>query len=226
MTQKEILQFITDNQGDRILDYFGKCYDKIKELNKRSDQLTIYAIIVVVVYYVSKHSKIDTFQLGSFSMSDLSFFQKVSAPIFAYIFLEWTVLAYHRSDLLKKIKFMSLALYNLKIEVKDLDNNHFNDYIRYILPFNLLMDLPLAFKSNEKSNAWGLLFLPILIILILPFWALYVMIKNSFQDFPSDLLAIISNIVTIYLIVLICSFYYKKSKKQQKVALEDNQQQL
>lgn len=51
MTRKEILDFIEANrENGKIDDYFAKCYDQLKDVTKRSNQLTIYAIIIIVVF--------------------------------------------------------------------------------------------------------------------------------------------------------------------------------
>ncbi|MGY4535690.1 hypothetical protein ACVW0P_000084 [Mucilaginibacter sp. UYNi724] len=220
MNRNDILKFIEDNQGERILDYYEKCYEKIKELNKRSDQLTIYGIVIVVIYYVSLYSKLDGFDLGPFKISDLSFFKKVSAPMFMYVFFEWCILAYHRSDLTKMIKFISLMLYTQKIDKDDLNNAYFNANLRRLLPFSVLMDLNSA--TGVDKGKTGLIYLPFLILPFLPFWGLYVMIKNSIISYGWDSLSVISILVTLYIIACLIYFYYNVAKRVIKEQKEDD----
>lgn len=46
MKKQEILKFIAENQNEKLLDYYDKCYEKLRELNQRIDQLTLYLIII------------------------------------------------------------------------------------------------------------------------------------------------------------------------------------
>lgn len=36
MLKEDILQFLTDNQGDKLMDFYNKTYEKLKDLNRKN----------------------------------------------------------------------------------------------------------------------------------------------------------------------------------------------
>ena len=46
-TLKEIYQFVSDRDEETLKSYYEKCYDTLKEINKRSSLLSVFVLILL-----------------------------------------------------------------------------------------------------------------------------------------------------------------------------------
>jgi hypothetical protein len=64
MNRKIALKFIKENDNIQLLDFYNKAYDKLKDLNKRIDRISLYLLIIVLLYFLISKSNISSFQIG------------------------------------------------------------------------------------------------------------------------------------------------------------------
>lgn len=209
MNRKEILKFISENQNDKLLDYYDKCYEKLKDLNQQIDKLTLYLIIIVFLYFITSSTTISSLQIGPANITDISLLLKIIPVLFAFILLQIVLISSQKSELFTIVKMIFLANYIQDINPKHMDNEHNNVFTRLLLPFSYSIEL---LKFNIKENNFfnsciGLLLgLPLLSLIFLPFYFEYYMLKVIWNSYYEELLGMISFWLSIW-IMLYLIFY-------------------
>lgn len=209
MNRKEILKFISENQNDKLLDYYDKCYEKLKDLNQQIDKLTLYLIIIVFLYFITSSTTISSLQIGPANITDISLLLKIIPVLFAFILLQIVLISSQKSELFTIVKMIFLANYIQDVNPKHMDNEHNNVFTRLLLPFSYSIEL---LKFNIKENNFfnsciGLLLgLPLLSLIFLPFYFEYYMLKVIWNSYYEELLGMISFWLSIW-IMLYLVFY-------------------
>jgi hypothetical protein len=209
MNRQDILKFISENQNEKLLDYYDKCYDKLKDLNKQIDKLTLYLIIIVFLYFIASSTSISSLQLGPASISDISLLLKVIPVLFAFLLLQIVIISSQKAELFAVVKMIFLANYKQDVSHKELDNEHNNLFTRLLLPFSYSTEL-LKFntkKSNLLNSCLGaILVLPLLTLIFLPFYFEYYMLKIIWESFYSQTLGKATFWLSIWIIAYL--IYY------------------
>jgi hypothetical protein len=209
MNRKEILKFITENQNERLLDYYDKCYEKLRDLNRQIDKLTLYLIIIIFLYFIASSTTISSLQIGPANISDISLLLKIIPVIFAFILLQIVVISSQKAELFTIVKMIFLANYIQDVNPKHMDNEHNNVFTRLLLPFSYSIEL-LKFngkKDNILNNCFGaLLGLPLLSLIFLPFYFEYYMLKVIWNDYFEQALGMVSFWLSIWIMLYL--IYY------------------
>ena len=209
MNRNDVIKFISDNQNERLLDYYDKCYEKLKDLNIRIDKTSLYLIIITFLYFIASSTTISSIQLGPATISDISILLKIIPVLFAFLLLQIIVISSQKSELFKIVKLIFLANYVQDINPKEFENDYNNIFTRILLPFSYSTEL-LKFsmeKTGIINSCFGaLIVLPLLSLIILPFYFEFYMLKIVWTDYYSDILGKISFWLTIWIIAF--TFHY------------------
>ena len=202
MNRNDVIKFITDNQNERLLDYYDKCYDKLKDLNNRIDKTSLYIIIITFLYFIASGTTISSIQVGPASISDISILLKIIPVLFAFLLLQIIVISSQKAELFKIVKLIFLANYVQDINPKEFENENNNIFTRILLPFSYSTEL-LKFSIEKpgiiNSCLGALLVLPLLSIIILPFYFEYYMLKTIWTNYYSDILGKTAFWLTIWI---------------------------
>lgn len=225
MNRKKILTFISENDNELLLNFYDKTFNKLIELNKRIDRLTGQLIIVVFLYLITSESVIKSFQIGPIEITDITIFIKLLPVLFSYLLFDIIITAGHKIDVFMTVKLISISLYKQDVLHKELESNRHGLFTRILLPFSYSIEL--SKLSSEKPNIieaiFGfIIFLPLLLIIFLPFFFEYYMLKEVFLHYFNDLLGKISFYLTIWIIALTLFYIIKhvfSSYKDQKEEL-------
>lgn len=209
MNRKEILKFITENQNDKLLDYYDKCYEKLRDLNHQIDKLTLYLIIIVFLYFIASSTTISSLQIGPANITDISLLLKIIPVLFAFILLQIVVISSQKSELFTLVKMIFLANYIQDVNPKHIDNEHNNVFTRLLLPFSYSIEF-LKFNTKKGSglnSCFGaLLALPLMSLLFLPFYFEYFMLKVIWNNYYGQVLGIVSFWLSIWIMLFL--IYY------------------
>jgi hypothetical protein len=209
MNRQEILKFIAENQNEKLLDYYDKCYEKLRDLNHRIDKLSLYLIIIVFLYFIASNTTITSFQIGPASISDISLLLKTIPVLFAFLLLQIIVISSQKAELFTVVKMIFLANYKQDVNYKQLDNEHNNVFTRLLLPFSYSTEL-LKFnvgKPNVFTSCLGaILLLPLLALLFLPFYFEYFMLKVIWKTYYTDALGKASFWLSVWIVAYL--LYY------------------
>ena len=151
MNRKEILKFITENQNDKLLDYYNKCYEKFRDLNRQIDKMILYLIIVIFLYFIASNTTISSLQIGPANISDISLLLKIIPVLFAFILLQIVVISSQKAELFTIVKMIFLANYVQDVNPKHLNNEYNNVFTRLLLPFSYSTEF-LKFNTTKASN--------------------------------------------------------------------------
>jgi hypothetical protein len=216
MNRQEILKFIADNQDDKLLDFYDKCYDKLNDLNKRIDKLTLYLIIVAFLYFIASKTIISSFQIGPVAISDISILVKIIPALFAFLLLQIVVISSQKGELFTVVKFLFLANYKQDINYKELSNDKNNLFTRLLLPFSYSTELLKfnSFKQNALNSCVGaILVVPLFSLIFLPFWFEYFMLKVIWTQYYIDVIGIVSFWLSVWILAFVI-FYLVTSMIQ------------
>jgi len=147
--------------------------------------------------------------LGPAIISDISILLKIIPVLFAFLLLQIIVISSQKSELFKIVKLIFLANYVQDINPKEFENDYNNIFTRILLPFSYSTEL-LKFsmeKTGIINSCFGaLIVLPLLSLIILPFYFEFYMLKIVWTDYYSDILGKISFWLTIWIIAF--TFHY------------------
>lgn len=222
MTRQEILKFVEDNQVERIVEYNNKLYDKIKDLNRRNDRLTLFLIFIVFIYFLTSSQSFSSIQIGPISISDFTIISKLTPLLFAYFLLEFSLLNGHRAEVMKTIKWIHLSLYKQEPNKKDYTEGRYSFFGSLLLPFSRWTEI---YKLNDVKplGCIGIiLLLPMAIFLILPFYFEYISIKFVLEHYWNDWIGKASIILSIWIMLIILYYYIKLAPSRYRTAMKEN----
>lgn len=212
MNKEALIKFIADNQGPPLQDFYDKSYEKLKNLNERVNKITIYLIVVVLIYFVLSKTTIPAIQIGPITITDLAVVTQLIPIVFSYLLFELVITSYHKTEVYTTVKFIFLSIYKQEIESNDLKTNSNNLFTRLILPFSFTTDLSRLTqgKTNILLGCVGIILaIPTITLYFLPFILTFFMLKDIYVYHYAVLLGKISFYLTIW-ITLVTIFYYLK----------------
>lgn len=229
MNRNDVIKFISDNQNERLLDYYDKCYDKLKELNIKIDKTTLYIVIISFLYFIASGTTISSIEIGPATISDISILLKIIPVLFAFLLLQIIIISSQKAELFKIVKLIFLANYVQNINPKEFENENNNIFTRILMPFSYSTEL-LKFSMEKtglvNSCIGAILVLPLLSVVFLPFYFEFYMLKTIWTNHYSDILGKISFWLTIWITAymlhyLISNFIvnFRDAKKEQNEKL-------
>ncbi|NTS40249.1 hypothetical protein HRG84_04965 [Flavisolibacter sp. BT320] len=202
MNRIEILKFIAENQNEQLLDFYNKSYEKLSDLNKQIDRLSLYLIITVFLYFIASSTTIASIQIGPATITDISLLLKIIPVLFAFLMFQIVVISSQKAELFTVVKMLFLANYKQEVDFKQLDNYKNNDLTRLLLPFSYSTELT---KFNAKkpgllnSCIGAILILPVFAIVFLPLYFEIYMLKVIWQHYYTQTFAKISFWLSIWI---------------------------
>lgn len=182
MEEKDIIEIIYSGNNEKIINHLNILIEKSKSLAKESDYLGILLILIFLLYYIVQYSKLENLQIGPISIEDLNTINIFLPLVFSFVIFRYVLISSHKADINKTVELYSKHFY--KINKKELKNGNimFDDFTRSILPFSIYSELNnLVIKGKSKLGCLGaIIIFPLTLILIfLPFYIEFLMIKNS-----------------------------------------------
>jgi len=179
MNKEDIIAFIDQNSDERIWEMYKMLYEKQSALNKRIDRIIVYIILLVLVYFISSKTSISSLQIGPMSIADLSIVEKLTPGIFAYLILDHALTSAHRIDNEKLLELLTKKIFINTIEDKLLKKAVQRNYFRILLPLSFGTELADLNNKKRFKVLEGILIVPLLFIMVLPFIFEVLIIKNA-----------------------------------------------
>ena len=210
MLKEDIMKFLKDNQDEKLMDFYNKTYEKLKDLNRKIDELTLLLGFIVLLYFIVSKTSVSSFSVGPVTISDITIITKLLPVIFGILLLDLAITSGHKAELLTTVKFTFLSLYKQDVDPKDLEEGKLNVFTRVILPFSYSSEL-LKFSSGKfsfVSSCLGtILFLPLLSFILLPFYFEYYMLREIYHNYYSTTIGKISFYFSIWLMLTVIYYY-------------------
>jgi len=204
MTLIDIQSLILENDEAKLNEYYKSGCDNLKELNKRSNQISLFLLLLIGFCFFS--SSIKDISIMGFSINGIVAITTVTPVLISYFLLEWCLIAARRRDLMVILKQVGFILFNIKPTVNDLEALTFNSHSINMLPFSLFIEL---FSISQKKIIGRVMFLLILMAIFIIFSSLIVYtVWLSFHLNGINYVTVICNSVAAFFSMYIGYFYY------------------
>ncbi len=218
MTRMQLYDFANDNDREDVRRYYDKLCDKIKELNKRNDQLSLYLIIIAFVYFFATKSTLSALQLGPVSINDFKIVLMSIPVLFTYFMLEFAYINTHRSVVLKGIKILQIVLYVQPDGPEDLMEGKYSAFTALILPYSRWYELlSVPFQGKNAPVIGCLIIFPIAFLIITPFVFEFYSLRFILQNYWNDIFGKISFCISCYMIALFFYHYLGGAKARKEL---------
>jgi hypothetical protein len=215
-TLKEIYQFVSDRDKDTLKSYFDKCYDTLKEINKRSSLLTVFVLILLAIYFFP--SFITEGNISGFKIS-LNIIKVLSPLLVPYFILEWCLIAKRRRELVKVMKCVGYKIFRTPNTNEEVNPFFLNIHTRNAIPFSFMVEL---LNINTKSKAY-VLFNALFIVCMMLGMAAYLsyLAYSSFKRPDLNIAAVGCNLLGLFCLLQIFLFYIGDFKNVTRILRED-----
>ncbi len=202
-----IIKFIEANQNNGLLaDYFQKCYENLKELNKSSEKYSLALILVIFVYLFFGSTSIESFEIGPLKINDISVIPKILPVIVLYVLFSLYVIERQKTDLQNALKIYSYTVHKQLYSKEYLKEHRITFITRLFLPYspsNMISSITNE-KFSKKHSIIGLIVLfPILFIGFSPYFFLIFMLYDIYLNYYNDLLGIVSFWISIWVFIIL-----------------------
>jgi hypothetical protein len=134
------------HDSHKLAFYYDKCFENLMYANKRSNRITQYIVLVIVVYIFTKpHEKITIFNM----IISLDTFKVLTPLMVIYLLFEWIMLGLRRRDLIVAMQHINTIL--LKMPPMERFPS-FNPSSLNLIPVSLMLEAYNMRKS--KWNRW------------------------------------------------------------------------
>lgn len=213
-----IIQYVKENDDIDVLKaYYDKCYENLKELNNKSNWVSRFLILLMVLYLFPKG--FNTLKIVEIEF-DIKLIRLITPTLLSYFIFEWLMLAKRRRDLIVAIQQITYTLFKINPAEKEQVFPSFNPNTLNVMPFSLMNEV-VTIDSKRKFNlyliriALGCLLVFLLIVIVL---SLYESVKSYHLQFrfilPEttkafvDIISLYVSLITCLLFLVWIVFYY------------------
>ena len=202
----EIDQFIKsapENDQSSLKDYYNKCYDNLKDLNARSNKISVFLLLLLSFYAFSSYIK-DAEFLGA-KVTDLQLIGRLTPLLFSYFLLEWCLLAKRRRGLMVIMKPLSSKIFGFSRSDAESLFTKFSEHSLNVMPFSFMIEI---LNINHQTRFSRMMFKIFFIFSFLgiPFFILSISVYSAFiADFSIPFL--ICNLISMYCLSWVVYFY-------------------
>jgi hypothetical protein len=204
-----IIDFIDKNKDTGLLpDFFNKCYEKLKDLNKIEEKFSIGVVFLIVVHLIFSKENINSLEVGPISIKDVSIVPITIPVLLTYILFNLYVINKQKKDVIA-LRIYSYIFFRQEYTSEHLKENRLNKITRLFLPYTFSTEVSsiLEDKPNAFTSLIGfILLLPLMLIGLLPYYFLLRMLMAVYNEYYFTNLGFYSFWISIWLF-LIMIFY-------------------
>lgn len=205
-----IIDFIDKNKDTGLLpDFFNKCYEKLKDLNKLEEKFTIGVVFLIVVHLIFSKENINSLEVGPISIKDVSIVPIAIPVLLTYILFNLYVINKQKKEVINALRIYSYIFFRQEYTSEHLKENRLNKITRLFLPYTFSTEVSsiLEDKPNAFTSLIGfILLLPLMLIGLLPYYFLLRMLMTVYNEYYCMNLGFYSFWISIWLF-LIMIFY-------------------
>src|ERR1700754_4548758 len=206
LSQSEIEQFIKsapENDPSVLKDYYDKCYDNLKDLNARSNKISVFLLLLLSFFAFSSYIKDAEF--FGIKLADLQLITRLTPLFFSFFLLEWCLLAKRRRGLMMIIKPLGAKVFGFPGSAEESVFTKFSEHSLNVMPFSFMIEI---LNINHQSRFSRMMFKLFFIFSFLgiPCFILAISAYTIFiADFSFPFL--ICNIISLYCLSWVVYFY-------------------
>jgi uncharacterized membrane protein len=205
-----IIDFIDENKENELLpDFFNKCYDKLKDLNKLEEKFNYSMIFVIMLHLIFTKENISSLDFGPINIKDVSIIPIIIPVILTYVLFNLYVINKQKKKVTNALKIYSYTFYRQEYTREHLKENILNNVTRLFLPFTFSTEISsiLENKPNVLTAFIGfVLLLPLVLIGLLPYFFLTKMLLIIHNEYYCTTLGFYSFWICIWMF-LVMMFY-------------------
>lgn len=203
---RKVGDFIDNNDENSIKDFYDKLYEKQINLSSKEEKLLLWEVVIIFIYYFSNNLKSSEINFGVISISENTELLKILPVIFATVIYFLQSLTLQKLETTKVLDLISIERFAKKIQSDETKSF----IVKTINPFNLSNSL--ANLINENSTRIELffnllLFIPLLLIGLSPYYILIQMLIDLNNNYLGDFTGKLCFWLSIWLSIMI-AFYY------------------
>jgi hypothetical protein len=216
LTLREIYQFVSDRNKNELKDYYDKSYDTLKEMNKRSNLLTLFILVLLALSFFPTFIK-DS-EISGFKVS-IEIIKLLCPLLIPYFLLEWCLIARRRRELMKVMKYAGFKIFKTPIIKEELNPFIHSIHSRNTIPFSFMMEILNVNVGNRFNNHLNIWFIR-LMMLGMGFYLVYLLFTSFMQPHLS-LPIILCNCLGLFCTLQIGLFYHSERLNNIRVRKED-----
>lgn len=209
MKDSVLTYILKHNSEEKIKDILNRLYLKLETLNKRNDKISLLMGLIVLTYFIVDRKILTKINIGPLNFDDTDFVKLFIPMAFAFILLIYSTINIHRSKLIENIKFLQKEHYNLFMKKEDKISVIEMYFSPILLPFSIYDEISFAYTIKGKVNFLiGFLVLPVFLLIILPFYFEYIILKDIITNYwHNGLLEKSAVIITLWLLLIVLVIY-------------------
>ena len=216
LTLREIYQFVSDRNNNELKDYYDKGYDTLKEMNKRSNLLTLFILVLLALSFFPTFIK-DS-EISGFKVS-IEIIKLLCPLLIPYFLLEWCLIARRRRELMKVMKYVGFKIFKTPTFKEELNPFIHSIHSRNTTPFSFMMGILNVNVENRFNNHLNIWFIR-LMMLGMGLYLIY-LIFTSFMQPQLSLPIILCNCLGLFCTLQIGLFYHSERQNNIRVREED-----
>ena len=207
-TQVEIITFIDQADPNKLKDYYDKCYSTLKDINKRSNLISFFIIILLAFVFFPSYVR-ETEVIGiKINEGVVDYFCPLLIP---YFILEWCLLARRKRELIIAMKYASYKLFDIAKPSLELPFPFISPLSRNGMPFSFMVEISNVDSKSRLNNT--LTRLAALILLVTGLIFLCYLAYHSFSQYLIPFPMIVCNCLGIYCTIRIFLFYISEFRE-------------
>jgi hypothetical protein len=226
-TLSEIFTFINlhAENGDLLKDYYNKCYESLKDLNKRSNLISFFILMIFALFSFSSY--ITEFSVLGFKINQ-SVVIITSPLLLSYFLLEWCLIARRRREMMKIVKQIGIFIFDIPATGADYDFRHFSLHSRNIMPFSFMIEfINVDIKSGYHVRIFRaiilLIFIAIIGYVLMALYESFRLISLRCIDLKIVISILLCNILSLICLLQIVLFYIHEFKSIKRINNADRE---
>jgi hypothetical protein len=216
LTLEEIYKFVSETERSILKDYYDKCYDTLKEINRRSNLLSVFILLLTAIYFFSTSIKDST--ISGFKVN-LDIIEILSPLLIPYFILEWCLIARRRRELMRVMKFAGFKIFNTPMLNENISPFILSIHSRNTIPFSFMMEL-LNIDTKSRVNSYSNLYFIRTMLAAMAIYLIY-LCYISFRQPHLTIPVLICNILGAFCTFRIALFYRSEFKSIKQVNMSD-----
>ncbi|HTI60903.1 hypothetical protein [Mucilaginibacter sp.] len=169
---------IQTSDMDVLKAYYEKGFDQLKELNKRSNVISRFILILIALIFFP--NSFDKFKIFDVEISAL-IIRVLSPTLLSYLIFEWLMMAKRRRDLIFALQEAGYKIYQIRPKKDERTFPNFNPNTLNVLPFSFMLELLSVNTEKRKFKRKLILFT----IFSLPAFLIVIIISSFINTFQS-----------------------------------------
>ncbi|AYL97096.1 hypothetical protein [Mucilaginibacter celer] len=146
----KLFKYLAETDDAEVLKaYYEKCNDNLKELNKRSNWLSQFILLLSVLCLFPRNFTTIKFLDIDF---DFNLIHLITPTLLSYLIFEWLMVARRRRDLIVTIQQLTYKIFKINPEEDEAIFPAFNPNTLNIMPFSIMNEA----SNIERKNKFNL----------------------------------------------------------------------